>query len=136
MPLMISGSLWTTLNMRRLYAPPIPLQIHPPLRIELGSLRLEQHSLQLVRITAGARADLAFRVHDAMPRHVAFFGKVVERVADLAGVTFEAGDLGDLSVRRDASARDFAYDGPDELVAFHGRRIVRCTGFSAQESRV
>ena len=91
--------------------------------------------LQLVRIAAGADADLTFCIYDTMPGNVALFGKVMKRVTDLPGMTFEPGDLRNLAVRRDAAARNFSHHRPDELVAFHSRAIVRCTGLRAPISR-
>jgi hypothetical protein len=106
---------------------PVPLQIQPPPHIKLDPLGFEQHPLQLVRVAGSPRADLASRIHDAMPRHVAPFRKVVQRVSDLSCVARQAGRLGDIAVGRDPSSWQFRHRRPDPLVAFHRKGIVRCT---------
>ena len=116
--------------------PAIALQIEPRAAIELHSLRFQQQPLQFVRIAAGARADLTFCIYDTMPGNVAFGGEVVQGVTDLPCVSFEAGQLRDLTVCGDAPARHFPHHRPDELVAFQRSAIVRCTGFRAPKSRV
>ena len=103
--------------------PTVALQIHPPPGIELHAFGFEQQSLQLMGVAAGSGADLAFGVDHAVPGDVAFGGEVVEGVADLAGVAFEAGQLGDLAVGGYAAAWNFTDNSPDELVAFHGRGL-------------
>jgi hypothetical protein len=91
-------------------------QITSPTQIEHHSLVFEEQTLKLMRITGSARRHLAARVDHAMPRHVAVRRQRVHGVAGLAGVASEAGQFGDLSVRRDLAARDAADHRPDPFV--------------------
>ena len=72
---------------------------------------------------ARAGADFAARVDHAVPGHVAVRREGVQGVADLAGVAFQAGELGDLSVRRDPAARDAAHHRLDPFV-LHGEVML------------
>ena len=84
---------------------------------------MQEEVLQFMRIAARAGGDLAPRIDHAMPGDVAALGEVVEGVADLAGVAFEAGQLGDLAVGGHAAAWNFTDNRPDELVAFQRRGL-------------
>ncbi len=64
--------------------PPELFQIDPPARIDLHALALEQHPLQLVRVSGAARTDLAPGVDDPVPRYVVARREVVQRVPHLA----------------------------------------------------
>src|SRR5688572_13527840 len=92
------------------------------LRVEGDALALEQQALELLRAPLRAGADLAARVDHAVPRH-APVAERRERVADLARLAREPGQLGDLAVGRDAALRHPADHGIDARPArsAHGR---------------
>jgi len=99
------------------------LQIDASPQIELHAFGFQQHPLQLVRVSYAAWTDLAPRVDHAMPRDVAALGQMVQRVADLPGVSCESGQLGDLSVRRDAAPRNSPDGRTNHRVAVHARAL-------------
>ena len=92
------------------------MQIDPPPGGELDSFSFQQMPLQLMRVGCRARADLAGRVHDAVPRKIAGRRKVMQRVADLPGVTVQSGERCDLTVRGHSAPWDASHDGIDPVV--------------------
>ena len=70
-----------------------------------------------------ARADLAASVHDALPGHGVSVGQGVQRVAHLARVARDAGQLCDLSIGCHAPERDPLHESIDARI--EGIR-VRC----------
>jgi hypothetical protein len=73
----------------------------------------------LDQLTAGHRAetDSAARVYHPVPGDGGPLRQRVQSVTDLAGVTREAREGGDLPIRSDATLGDPADDGVDAVVA-------------------
>jgi phosphoglycolate phosphatase-like HAD superfamily hydrolase len=88
-----------------------------PRQPELDALVLEQVALHLLGAGDRARAQLAARVHDALPRNVPVVRERVQRVAHLPRVAWQPGETGDLAVGRHPTAGDALHDGVDALVA-------------------
>jgi hypothetical protein len=86
--------------------------------VEGHALALQQLALQRLAaaVRCGAQADLAARVHDALPRRGQVGGQRGQRVAHLARRARQAGEPRHLPVGRDAAARDARDDGVDALV--------------------
>jgi hypothetical protein len=97
--------------------PPHPSERDPPTRVESDALALQEPPLD--QLTAGQRAETycTARVHHPVPGDSGLVRQGVECVANLAGVTRETREGGDLAVRRDASLGDPADYGIDSLVA-------------------
>jgi hypothetical protein len=98
-----------------LSSPRVAIERNAPRHIEFDAFSFEEMPLQLVAVAGRAGADLAASVHDAMPRH-GVIAQRVQGVADLACVPVEAGEIGDLSVRRDAAAGNAPHDREDSLI--------------------
>ena len=88
----------------------------PPARVEPDPLALQESPLD--QLTAGhcAETDSTARVYHPVPGDSSLIGESVEGIADLAGVTRETREGGDLAVRRDASLGDPANYGINSLV--------------------
>ena len=97
-------------------SPPEFLQIQPSSLVELDAFGLEQVSLQLVPVAACPLADFAARIDHAMPRQLHRAGQGVQGVSDLARVTIEPGQAGDLTVGGDAATGNLPDDGVDSQV--------------------
>ena len=95
--------------------PPEAFQVDRAAQVELHALGFEEHSLQLMRIAAAARADFAAGVDDAVPWDVRAAREVVQGVADLAGVSFESRKIRDGAVGRHAALRHSSDRGVDFL---------------------
>ncbi len=92
-------------------APLHSVEIDPPARIEANALALEQLALPL--IVTGRGAELALRIHDALPGDACARGQRVQRVADKARLAGDAGDARDLPVGRDAASGNARHDRVD-----------------------
>jgi len=78
-----------------------------------------------MRIAGAPRRDLALGIDHAMPRHVAARREIVQRVADLPGVSIESGQCRHLAVRGHAAARDAFHHGVDaraDVGESHGKQ--------------
>lgn len=79
---------------------------------------------RLGRPVSAARADAPLRVHDAVPRHVAFSVERRQRVPHLSGVPREPRGRRDVTVGRDAADRDASDGVIDARAAGHVRKSV------------
>ena len=106
----------------------------PPPAVEPDPFALQNEALEAVVLgSVAARAHLALRVHDAVPRDRAPAGQSVERIAREARVVRKAREASDLPVRRDAAPRDAQDDRPDPAVgAFgEGQAVLQSKGAGA-----
>lgn len=74
--------------------------------VEFNSFGFQHLSLQAGKDRVPAVADSSLRIHDAIPRNVRTFGKVLKHRAHLPCISGQAGKLGDLSVSGDPALRD------------------------------
>jgi hypothetical protein len=128
-PLALQVGAPATAEPRSQLGPPAEaLQIDAAAGGEDDPLLEQEQPLQLLPAGRGARADPALGVDDAVPGHLGGLGQGVQRVAHLARVPGQPGELGDLAVGGDAALGDRADDAPDTLVGDrpgHGREYPR-----------
>jgi len=84
--------------------------------IELDALVLQQIALPSRVFGVRALRDLPGRIQHSLPRDRRLARQVMQGVAYLARVARDPGELSDLSVARDPSARDASDNGVNSLI--------------------
>jgi hypothetical protein len=115
-------SLILSISQSLYFSPAKPYQINPPLAIKPHAFRFQQCALR-VKTQRRPRADLALRVHDAMPGHIV--GAIVHRPAHRSRTPRHPQRPRNLPISGDASARDFARERVDAGERIIGRGLTR-----------
>ncbi len=96
----------------------MPSQIDPSIRIELDTLDFESDALLHVSFrNHGAETEPPPGVDHPVPRNSRMSAQGVQGIADLASVSGQARDLGDLPIGGDAPGRDPADDRIETFVS-------------------